>query len=302
MTIENVIRVSLAMVLVWQIWFLHVRGRAGWKQLRKGKQGKQRKQSREKKEQKPFEGLTRRPVCELCEAEAEKQEREGKQEPPPKIERERGRQREVDTSKHFCPEKECRYHGWLGRENIVSNGHPSGGRWRQLKCVVCGKHFQKTIGTVFYGSSVLAEDIIRALVALCEGVSPRKVARIFGVDKDTLLIWLVEAAIHSEAVIRYVVHNLHLTQVQMDESYALLSEMREEGEERGRCWVWAAIDPISKLLLAIEVGDRGLDMAQRLVHGVVSVLAPGVVRMFLTNQLAAYGKAWLTISVTGWRR
>jgi IS1 family transposase len=80
----------------------------------------------------------------------------------------------------------------------------------------------------------------------------------------------------------------------MDELYALLSEMREEGKERGKCWVWAAIDPISKLLLAIEVGDRSLDMAQRLVHGVVSVLAPGVVPMFLTDQLAAYGKALLT--------
>jgi IS1 family transposase len=45
----------------------------------------------------------------------------------------------------------------------------------------------------------------------------------------------------------------------MDELYALLSEMREEGEKRGQCWVWAAIDPISKLLLAIEAGDRSLE-------------------------------------------
>jgi hypothetical protein len=48
------------------------------------------------------------------------------------------------------------------------------------------------------------------------------------------------------------------------------------------------------LLLAIEVGDRSLDMAQQLVHGVVGVLAPGVVPLFLTDQLAAYGKAVLT--------
>ena len=99
---------------------------------------------------------------------------------------------------------------------------------------------------------------------------------------------------HSEAVIGYILHHLHPTQVQMDELYALLSEMREEGEERGRCWGWAAIDPISKLLLTIEVGDRSLGMAQRLVHGVVSVSAPGVVPMFLTDQMVAYGKALLT--------
>jgi superoxide dismutase len=45
----------------------------------------------------------------------------------------------------------------------------------------------------------------------------------------------------------------------MNELYALLSEIREEGEERGQCWVWVAIDPISKLLLTIEVGDRSLE-------------------------------------------
>ena len=64
-----------------------------------------------KKAKKAFEGLTRKPVCELCEVEAERQERETKREPPPKIKRERGRRQEVDTSKHFCPEDECPYHG-----------------------------------------------------------------------------------------------------------------------------------------------------------------------------------------------
>ena len=160
--------------------------------------------------------------------------------------------------------------------------------------MVCGKHFQETIGTVFYGSSVPAEDIMHGIALLCEGVSPRKVARVYKVDKDTVLSWLVDAAVHSEAVLGYMLHDLHLSEVQMDELYALLSEMRGEEGERGRCWVWAAIDPISKLVLALEVGDRRLGMAQRLVHGVVSVLAPGVVPLFVTDQLAAYTKALLT--------
>ena len=222
---------------------------AGWEQLRKRKQQKRRKRSR--KDKKPFEGLTRQPVCELCVADAEKQEEETTREPPPRIERAKGRplvlwprdkgRREVDTSNHFCPQEGCRYYGWLDRGNIIANGHPSGGQWRQLKCVVCGKHFQETIGTVFYGSSKPAKDIMRAIASLCEGVSPRKVARIFEVDKDTVLSWLAQAAKHSEAVVGYMVHNLHLTQVQMDELYALLSGMREDGERRS-CWVWVAMD------------------------------------------------------------
>jgi len=293
MTVQSVIRVCLAVILVCLIgvhWPLFTQG---WEQRRKRKRSKRRKRSRGDKKPKPFEGLTRRPVCELCIAETEKQ-REPQREPPPKIERGRGRRREVNTNNQFCPQEECQYHGWLDKGNIISNGHPSSGQWRQLKCVVCGKHFQETPGTVFYGSSVPVQDIMRALVALCEGVSPRKVARIFEVDKDTVLRWLVEAAMHSEAVLGYMMHHLHLSQVQMDELYALLSGMRGEKEGRQSCWVWVATDPLSKLLLVIEVGDRSLDMAQRLVHGVISVLAPGVVPMFLTDQLAAYGKALLT--------
>ena len=180
MTVQSVLRVSLGVVLVWQIWFLHIRMGVGWGRQRKRKRAKQREGSKgKKKPKKPFEGLTRKPVCEQCAAEAEKQEQEEKREAPPKIERKRGRKQEIDTSKHFCPADKCPYWGWLDRGNIISNGHPSGGSWRQLRCVVCGKHFQETIGTIFYGSSVPATDIMRAIALLSEGVSPRKIARVF---------------------------------------------------------------------------------------------------------------------------
>ena len=92
--------------------------------------------------------------------------------------------------------------------------------------MVCSKYFQETLGTIFppggdvpYGSSVPAEDIMHGIALLCEGVSPRKVARVYKVDKDTVLRWLMEAAVHSEAVLGYMLHDLHLSEVQMDELY-----------------------------------------------------------------------------------
>jgi len=54
------------------------------------------------------------------------------------------------------------------------------------------------------------------------------------------------------------------------------------------------MDPESKRLLAIEVGDRTLAMAQRLVHQVVKVLAPGCVPLFLTDGFKDYLAALLT--------
>jgi hypothetical protein len=120
MIVQNVIRVRLVAVLVCLLIGVHrpllVRE---WKRLRKRWRTKRRKPSQRGKKGKPFAGLTRQPICERCVTEAEKQERQTQKEPSKKIERERGRRPEVDTSNHFCPERSCQYYGWVGKGNII---------------------------------------------------------------------------------------------------------------------------------------------------------------------------------------
>jgi hypothetical protein len=47
--------------------------------------------------------------------------------------------------------------------------------------------------------------------------------------------------------------------------------------------VWTAIDPVSKLLLAMEIGPRTLAMAQHVVHQVAQIVAPDSLPLFLTD-------------------
>jgi hypothetical protein len=54
------------------------------------------------------------------------------------------------------------------------------------------------------------------------------------------------------------------------------------------------MDPESKLLLAIDVGNRTLAMAQRLVHQVAQVLAPDCAPRFLTDGFRESMTALLT--------
>src|SRR5258706_10136132 len=54
------------------------------------------------------------------------------------------------------------------------------------------------------------------------------------------------------------------------------------------------MDPESKLLLAIDAGNRTLAMAQRFVHHVAQVLAPDCVPLFLTDGFREYLTALLT--------
>ena len=53
------------------------------------------------------------------------------------------------------------------------------------------------------------------------------------------------------------------------------------------------MDPRSKLLVVVDVGTRTLAMAQRVVHQVTRVLAPGCVPLFLTDGFKEYGTAIL---------
>ena len=108
---------------------------------------------------------------------------------------------------------------------------------------------------------------------------------------------------HATAFSQYFLHDVRVTQVQLDELFALLSTVKTdevsaaeavERLSRSPHWVWAAIDPVTKLLLTIDVGDRTLAMAQRVVHQVMQVLAPGCVPLFLTDGFKEYATALLT--------
>ena len=254
------------------------------------------------REPQPFAGLTTKPHCDACEHRSAPHP-QAPSFPPPRMVPTRGRRRQVDTSTHFCPNPDCVYRGWVGWGNLRANGHPSGGPWGQLLCVACRRYFLETLGTLLHGKRVSVELIVRVIGCLAEGLGIRGTARVFEVDPNTVLQWLVEAAEQLQAFSQYVLHDVRVTQVQLDELFALLSAVKT-GEvsaqealtrlSRSPHWVWAAIDPVTKLLLTVAVGDRTLAMAQRVVHQVVQVLAPGCIPLFLTDGFREYTTALLT--------
>src|SRR6266581_78357 len=138
---------------------------------------------------------------------------------------------------------------------------------------------------------------------MVQGLGIRATARVFEVDANTVLHWLVEAAEQLRAFSAYFLCNLHLEQLQLDALYAVLRDLKA-GEinndeairrlEHSPSWVWTAMDPTSKLLVVVEVGSRTLAMAQRVVHQVTQVLAPGCVPLFVTDGLTDYATALLT--------
>ena len=91
-------------------------------------------------EPKPFEGLTQKPHCALCEQEIGERSPAPLRRPDPMPPTHR-RPRTVDTSRHFCPHTDYDYRGWLGLGNLRAHGHPDGGPWRQFHCTACDGFF-----------------------------------------------------------------------------------------------------------------------------------------------------------------
>ena len=115
--------------------------------------------------------------------------------------------------------------------------------------------------------------------------------------------WLGEAAEQLCAFSSYFLCDLHVEQLQLDELYAVLRDLKA-GEisddeamkrlERSPYWVWTAMDPKSKLLLVVDVGTRTLVRAQRVVHQIPQALAPDCGPRFLTDGLKDYATALLS--------
>jgi hypothetical protein len=251
----------------------------------------------------PFPALPRKPCCPAGEQAIAVPRLQPSPPPPPTLTSTRGRRRHVHTSQLFCPDPNCRYGGWLGLGKITSNGHPSGGPWRQLSGGAGHGDVLETHGTPWHGQRVAPDKLVWAIGALADGLGIRAGARVFAVDPNPVLAWRVEVADQAVAFSRDGLHDMRVTPVQWDALFALLCAVQAgelgEAEARPRLsrspqGVWVALAPVTTLLLALDVGDRTLAMAPRLVHPVAQVLPPGWVPWFLTDGLKDDATALLT--------
>jgi hypothetical protein len=71
-----------------------------------------------------------------------------------------------------------------------------------------------------HGKRVPPEALVWAVTAVAEGLGIRAVARVFAVDPNTVLQWLIEVADQAVVFSRYCLHDVQGTQVQVDELFA----------------------------------------------------------------------------------
>ena len=130
----------------------------------------------------------------------------------------------VDLSQFFCPNKDCRLYGLRNQGNIRKRAIYGKDARRLLICTTCKKRFAETRCTVFFGTKYTRETIRQILLHVAEGVGVRATARLLGLSKDGVNRIILVAGQHCELVLKSLLSDLHLTEVQLDELWVFIKK------------------------------------------------------------------------------
>jgi transposase-like protein len=150
-----------------------------------------------------------------------------------------GKRGKVPSFGHvFCPNSDCKYFQKTGMGNVVANGKYStrSGVVRKYICRGCGRVFNDRTGTVFFDLRTSDEKVLMALKLLLKGMSVRGIAEVLGSKPDTVLRWLGRAAEHSEQVNNWLLRDLKIGRVELDELWSFVEkkQLRQWQSKRAR--------------------------------------------------------------------
>src|SRR5215470_1807401 len=197
----------------------------------------------------------------------------------------RGAPKRIDTEGFACPNPQCLYFGITDAHihALVGDGkHGQAERIQTFRCQACRTTFTARRHTPLYRLKTPSQQIAVVLSALAEGLDPSAAERVFGFRQATISTWLTRAGEHAQSLHERFFFHLHLPHLQLDELRTRL-----------RCatqilWLWLAIDPLTKLIPALELGPRTQTMAHRLIHTLHQRLAPGCIPLFTSDGLNCY--------------
>jgi transposase-like protein len=119
-----------------------------------------------------------------------------------------------------CANRACPDFGKSGTDNIKVYSHKE----RRYYCLSCGKTFSESRASVFYHLRTHRQDFLEAISMLAERNSVRGIARVKGVKPDTVLHWLEIAGKQAVTVSNQLIHNLPLSQAQIDELWSFVKK------------------------------------------------------------------------------
>ena len=142
-----------------------------------------------------------------------------------------------------------------------------------------------------------------ALKMLLVKVALSDIGFVLGVTEATVLAWLRRAAQKAHEINAYLLRDLPVTQVQLDEMWNFIrrkhaQQAGPDGESSelsadGRQWVWISFAPEFRLILAAFVGPRTFESALQLIQMTAAVVLG--VPCFFSDGFSCYLSALIEV-------
>jgi len=126
-------------------------------------------------------------------------------------------------SHQYCDNPDCCLYQQTEMGNIKTHCRQQG----QVYCNCCkGNPFVVTKGTIFYGLKTPLEKVISTLQLLARGMGVNNVCAQEGVTADSIGVWIKKAGNQVEAFTDFMLQDMELDQVQIDEFWSFIKKKR----------------------------------------------------------------------------
>jgi hypothetical protein len=202
--------------------------------------------------------------------------------PPPweRVKGPGGPKKTVETEGHACDNARCLYYGIRDGSIHALAGNGVRGETddiQRLICQACGNRFN----TALQDLKTDPQRIELAMNLAAEGVDMAVIARVLNHCEDTVARWLERAGRQANLLHDYFFRDLVLPYIQVDE---LQTKIRQWAGEKA--WLWAAIDPRTKIIPTFYIGGRKTLDAMAFVHELTLRLAVDCVPLVTSDGFA----------------
>lgn len=196
----------------------------------------------------------------------------------------------MDAKQQCCANYECPDMGETNRGNIKVLSYKE----QRYYCMTCGQTFSASRGTTFYRLHTDRQDFVEAVGLLAERCSLRGIARVKRIKPETALRWLEIAGAQAAAVSGELIHDLHLTQVQIDELWTFVKKSHGTSQwmKSSQEWVITGYGPLSRNPRRLRITsylsqERSEEAATQFIQQ-IRARSDGRVPFFTSDKLPAY--------------
>ena len=125
-----------------------------------------------------------------------------------------------------CQNNNCEFYRQQKGKDIIAKGINKAGH-KQYKCLHCNTYFTDTKGTPLFNLKTSERKIRSICVEFSEGGGIRSIERKLHIHRDTVCSILDTLGMHAKELINYLVHDLKLSTVEVDELFSTIQKKRK---------------------------------------------------------------------------